>query len=45
MNEALNNGEMDPADVAFFAGKSKQAFVASNKETVMSARGGHSVHS
>ena len=44
MNKAINNGEMDQADVAFFTGKTKQASVASNEETAMSARGGHSSH-
>jgi hypothetical protein len=44
MNKAINNGETDPADAAFFAGKKKQASVAPNEETAMSARGGHSGH-
>ena len=46
INKALNNGKMDPTEVAFFAGKLKQASVASNsnEETAMSARGVHSVH-
>ncbi|KAI9549806.1 hypothetical protein GHT06_006776 [Daphnia sinensis] len=41
MNRAINNGEMDPADIVFFAGKSRQTSASSSsiEETAMSARG------
>ncbi|XP_045024030.1 uncharacterized protein LOC123469143 [Daphnia magna] len=41
MNKAFNNGEMDPADIVFFAGKSRQTSASSSsiEETAMSARG------